>query len=270
MHLALRIAYDGSQFDAYARDRDLYTVEGVLLEALRREGLVEHSFKTGSRTDARVSALENVVSCKLDRPHLKGIVHRIQNHLPIGIWVTAATPVPDDFVPRYHAIRSYEYHAASRGESLDVMQAACALFEGEKDMRGFARVEAPRNPVRIIKECRVEQAGEFWKFTIASPGFLWNQVRRMVDAMLRIGRGEIPLEAIEATLASGVPHPNFKLAPAEGLLLRAVRYPDLTWDPICGQLNWDRIQRGRQSAVVHASLMDNLSKQALPRKPNRR
>lgn len=265
MHVALRIAYDGSQFHAYARDGELHTVERSLLKAIAKEGFREGSFKTGSRTDGGVSAVENVVSFQLEHPQLRGLVHRIQNHLPEGLWATAATEVPDEFIPRYHALRAYEYFAPKRGENLKILQEACAIFQGEHDMSGFARVESHRNPVRQITTCQVEDAENFWKFTIASPGFLWNQVRRMVDAMLRVGRGQMPLEAIQKSLENGEPNAGFKLAPAEGLLLRSVTYPDLEWDPQCGMLEWDRLQKRRQTAKVLDGLISTLSDKATKR-----
>lgn len=257
VHVALQIAYDASKFQAYARDGDRHTVESGLLKALRREGFVEGSFKTGSRTDAGVSAVQNVISFQM-MGDLRGIVPRLQLHLPPGLWATAATEVPSDFMPRYHAIRTYNYYAPKSAEDPVLMQAACELFEGEHNMSGFARVEPPRNPVRIIEDCSVTDAGQFWCFTISSPGFLWNQVRRMIDAILKVGQGRIPLEAIPETLQTGTPHVKFKLAPAEGLLLRAVSYEALEWDSACGSLNPQSLQKERQRAAIKASLIDEL------------
>lgn len=261
MHVALQIAYDASKFQAYARDGDRHTVESCLLATLRKEGYVEGSFKTGSRTDAGVSAVQNVVSFQI-AGDLRGLVPRLQIHLPPGLWATAATEVPADFVPRYHALRTYNYYAPKNGEDLALLQAACALFQGEHNMSGFARVEPPRNPVRIIDESSVADAEEFWCFTISSPGFLWNQVRRMIDAILKVGQSGISLEAISETLQTGTPHVKFKLAPAEGLLLRAVSYESLAWDPACGSLNPQYLQKERQRATIKASLIGELTSSA--------
>ncbi len=109
LHVALRIAYDGSRFEAYARDPTAQTVEDALIRALQEEGLVEGSFRTGSRTDAGVSALENVCKVTLERAHLKGLVPALQRNLPLGLWVTGAAPVDAKWNPRHAKRRHYRY-----------------------------------------------------------------------------------------------------------------------------------------------------------------
>src|SRR5438105_8361871 len=116
--VALRIAYAGAAFDSYARTPGRRTVEGALLEALRPEGLVADTLRTGSRTDAGVSAYENVVRAGLGRPHLRGLVPAVQRRLPDGLWLTAACAAPVGFDPRRAAWRQYRYLAADRGEDL--------------------------------------------------------------------------------------------------------------------------------------------------------
>jgi tRNA pseudouridine38-40 synthase len=55
--------------------------------------------------------------------------------------------------------------------------------------------------------------------------FLWNQVRRMVGALVTVGRGEADERDVERWLAGSVPAPELA-APAAGLFLEAVRYPE--------------------------------------------
>jgi tRNA pseudouridine38-40 synthase len=264
LHAAIRFAYDGTQFDAYARDPHVRTVEGCLQEALAPAGYVAGTIKTGSRTDARVSALENVVRGTFDRRHLRGFVPGVQKHLPMGLWVTAAAVVPEQWNPRHAVDRTYRYDAPDLGEDPERLQAAWRAFEGTHDMRAFARLEADRNPVRRILACSVEGPEDgHWRLRVTSPGFLWNQVRRMVDAALAVGRGEAQVRDIEESLRSGKPHRAFELASPEGLLLERVRYDGLAWDPEAGGLGRDRIVRGLQAARVRHAVMAHLRDLAL-------
>lgn len=251
--VAIRIAYDGSRFDAYARDPDASTVENHLLDALRQEGYVEGTFKTGSRTDAGVSALENVCKATLLRPHLRGLVPALQRNLPMGIWVTAAAHVMPHWNPRHARRRHYRYHALPRTEDLSLMRQACALFVGRHDMRAFAKMEEGRNPERSIFAFSVEAEDDAWVFRVEGDGFLWNQVRRMVSAVLCVGRGEAPLEAITTGLQTGHAHPRFRLVSANGLVLERIEYESLRWDPEAGRLGPHAI--GHQVQDAHAAML---------------
>lgn len=236
MDVALRFAYDGNAFPrGYARQPEGGTVEDALLDALGHGGYEDGSWRTGSRTDKGVSALENVARCRLDRPHLKGLLPALQAHLPEGVWVTGAAPVDAEWNPRHHGMRTYLYIAPPRGEKKGRMDKACQAFVGTHDLSGFARVDGSRDPQRTIETFAVAATGGTWLFHCTSPGFLWNQVRRMVDAVLAVGRGEATMKDLHESLRSGVPHPAFRLAPPDGLVLESVRYePDLRWVQAAG------------------------------------
>ena len=251
--IALRIAYDGKCFDAYARDPGASTVEGHLIAALRHEGYLEESFKTGSRTDAGVSALENVCKATLLRPHLKGLVPALQRHLPMGVWVTAAAEVMPHWNPRHANRRHYRYHALPRNEDLAVLQQACSAFVGRNDMRAFAKMEEGRNPERSVFAFKVQAHDGAWVFRVEGDGFLWNQVRRMVSAVLCVGRGEASVEDIVAGLRTGKTHPRFRLVSANGLVLERIEYTSLHWDPQAGRLGPHFVARPFQDA--HAGML---------------
>jgi tRNA pseudouridine38-40 synthase len=251
--VALRFAYDGRRFDAYARDPDASTVEGHLMAALRHEGYVEASFKAGSRTDAGVSALENVCRIQLARPHLRGLVPALQRHLPMGLWVTAAAQVAPDWNPRHARRRHYRYYAFPRNEDLAVMRRACSAFVGRHDMRAYARLEAGRNPERSVFAFSVDAKAGAWVFRVEGDGFLWNQVRRMVSAVLCVGRGEASVADVVAGLRTGKAHARFRLVSANGLVLERIEFDGLRWDPEAGRLGPHAISRAFQDA--HAGML---------------
>ena len=258
MRVALRIAYDGSRFGAYARDPGVgHSVEGCLVRALRGEGYVDGSLRTGSRTDRGVSARENVLGAALDRPHLRGLVPAVCARLPDGLWLTAACEVPDDWNPRFAASRTYEYLAPGHGEDRARMEAACREFVGRHDVRAFARMEEGRDPVREVLRCEVAPDGGDWRFTVQGRSFLWNQVRRTVDAVLRVGRGEVAVQDVKTALATGVRHARFDRAPAEGLVLASVEH-GLAWDPAAGTVPRAGVERAWQEARVREYVVQSV------------
>lgn len=258
MHVALRIAYDGSRFGAYTRDPAVpHNVEGCLVQALRREGFVDGSLRTGSRTDKGVSARENILGATLQRPHVKGLVPAVGAYLPEGLWLTAATEVPADWNPRFVASRTYEYLSPGHGEDPDRMREACRAFVGRHDVRAFARLEEGRDPVREVLRCEVEDVGGDWRFTVQGRSFLWNQVRRTVDAVLRVGRGEVAVQDVRTALATGVRHARFDKAPAEGLVLAAVEH-GLVWDAAAGEVPRRSVDRTWQEARVRAGVVEHI------------
>lgn len=266
LRAALRIAYDGSAFDSYARTPGRRTVEGALLDALRHEGLVEGSFRTGSRTDAGVSALENVLVVELDRPHLRGLVPALQAHLPAGAWVTGAALVGEDFDPRRAAWRRYRYLAPASGESLSAMQAAAARFLGTHDMSAFARIEAGRDPRRTVLACDVQPLDGLWHFGVQGQSFLWGQVRRMVSAILAVGAGQATPDDVAEGLAKGKAHARFGVAPAEGLALERVHYDGLEWDPGAGSPEVRRAQQDRVACEVRRDVALHIERLAMASK----
>lgn len=263
MHVALRFAYDGGSAafpKGYARQPERGTVEDALIDAARAVGYVDGSWTTGSRTDKGVSASENVATLQLDRTHLKGLLPALQAGLPEGLWVTGAATIPDGFNPRHGAMREYLYVAPKQGEDLSRMQRAAERFEGTHDLSAFARVEPPRDPSRTIEACKITDPGDAWHITVTSPGFLWNQVRRMVDAMLAVGRGDAKPRDIDAALASGTAHSKFGIAAPDGLLLRRVSYqPDLAWESSAGELDARRLHAPWQRNAVTSALLQSLS-----------
>ncbi|MES2154237.1 MAG: tRNA pseudouridine(38-40) synthase TruA [bacterium] len=236
MRVALRFAYDGTHFASYARNPGTPSVESALIQALRREGMLDGGFRTGSRTDGGVSALENVGSADLERPHLRGLLPSLQRHLPAGLWVTGVAQVDAGWNPRHAASRTYRLLHPKRAEDLAAMRPACTAFLGRHDMSAFARVEAGRHPERTVLSFSVGRSGRLWSFRARGESFLWGQVRRMVGAVLAVGRGDADVGDIVAALESGEPDVRFAAAPAEGLLLERVTYKGLQWDASAGRL----------------------------------
>jgi tRNA pseudouridine38-40 synthase len=68
MRIALKFAYDRKQFNGYARQPSLKTVEGKIIDLLTSHDFIEDAkesmFRSASRTDKEVSSLGSVVAFK--------------------------------------------------------------------------------------------------------------------------------------------------------------------------------------------------------------
>lgn len=254
--VALRFAYDGSCFASYARNPGGNSVEAALIAGLERAGLVAGTFRSGSRTDAGVSALENVCAAELDRSHIKGLLPSLK--LPPGLWATGAATVSAGWNPRHARMRTYALTHAANREDQAAMQTAAAAFVGRHPMHAFAKVEAGRDPVRTVLAFRVMRRGPDWVLRVRGESFLWNQVRRMVGAVLAVGRGDATPADVRYALASGRPHKRFGVAPAEGLALERVMYSGLRWDSAAGHVgrsavNAETVLRVRLAVASHVA-----------------
>lgn len=50
-------------------------------------------------------------------------------------------------------------------------------------------LQVERDPVRLVRKCRLVRTEEGFRIEVEGSGFLYKQVRNMVGAILRIGRG---------------------------------------------------------------------------------
>ncbi len=242
----LTIEYDGSKFAGWQVQASGRTVQGVLLDALREAtGEREIDLQGAGRTDAGVHALAQVASLRcrstLDPLRLRAALER---SLPADLAILAVTPAPRSFHARHDAIaRAYRYQLARRRSAfgkrvtwwvgdLDVrrMTAAAAAFVGRHDFAAFAkRAQDAESTLVEVETCEVAEAGALVIVRLVASHFLWAQVRRMVGALVTVGRGEARPGDVVRWLDGTVAPPPLA-APAAGLFLEAVRYPNEPWE----------------------------------------
>ncbi len=215
--IGLRLAYDGTRFFGFQRQPQKRTAEGELIRVLKEIGAIHDtgssSYRLSSRTDRGVSALGNVVSIDTEFPREQ--IPKAINSLARDLWCTGSCVLPKDFDVRTAKSRTYAYYIHDEGHDLAAMQKASKLFVGRHDFSGYARLDG-RNPVRTITAFKVMRRETAIEFLISGESFLWNQVRRMVWAVDRVGRGQ--------TKASDISPEHLAIsrvgvAPAENLVL---------------------------------------------------
>jgi tRNA pseudouridine38-40 synthase len=250
----LVLAYDGTDFHGWQVQPGLVTIQGELAAAI--EGVCgERTLPQGSgRTDAGVHALAQVASVALQsRIPLPNLQRALNRTLPASIRVLEAAHAPPGFHARHSAIaKQYEYRIY-RGEicpphlaryvfampqPLDIaaMQRAAALVTGKHDFSSFAAFDPDRatrmaaNPeidnVRTLTHSAWQEDRGLLVYTVRGNGFLHHMVRNLVGTFLEVGRGRRRPDDLPELLACCNRMAAGATAPARGLFLHSVTYPE--------------------------------------------
>ena len=230
-----RVEYDGTDFAGFQVQPGGRTVQGELESALSRlSGGARVTVEGAGRTDAGVHARGQVIaftySGRLGRSELQGA---LAASLPADIGMGPIVPVATGFHPRHRArYREYRYliwngprsplrerQALGVRGTLDVaaMAAAARVFVGRHDFSAFGG--ADRQPVRTLTKVSVSRRGELVTVTVVGDAFLRGMVRRMVAALLRVGRGRASAADVTEALGKTEPAFNGEAAAPRGLTL---------------------------------------------------
>ena len=253
MRYAVKVAYDGTRFSGSQAQPGLRTVHSEVARAVAAlGGPAEPRLLWAGRTDRGVSAAGNVVAFETDHPAaslLPSLTFRMED-----AWAWALAEVGPGFEPRHASRRRYRYHLRS-GLDAKALEAAMAPFVGTHDFTAFSRVEADVNPRRIVSRVAVARAGPFLLVDVEGPNFLWNQVRRMVEAGRRVAAGELAEAEVRRALAEGRPA-DLGIAPPEPLVLLDVAYDDVRFDVaepgLRGRLFGTLRRRQEERELAHA------------------
>lgn len=231
--LALRIAYDGTLFYGFQRQPGVRTVEGELLRVLRKLEVIESpevsEFKGASRTDRGVSAFFNVVSFIPNPEKAYLATPKVLNHHLNDVWVIGTAEVPREFHPRFWAReKTYRYYLIDQGHDLDVMLECSRLFVGVHDFSAFAKLEPGKDPIREVTSVRVVPRQGYYIIEVTGKSFLWEMVRRIVNALSYCGLGLLSPEEVKEML-SGKFEKKIPPAPPENLVLWRIDYEGITF-----------------------------------------
>jgi tRNA pseudouridine38-40 synthase len=216
--IAIKLAYDGSDFFGFQRQPGRVTVEGALVTALERIGAIrsarECGYRSSSRTDRGVSALGNLISVRTSFP-AASLCAALNSEMK-SVWAYSAVVVPDEFNPRAARQRWYRYYQPKADQDVSMMASLAQRFVGVHDFSGYARKDK-RNPMRKVDSIDVSDAGMFHAIDFKAESFLWNMVRRIVWMVNEGSSGRMPSECIGPS--SPKKPTRLGLAPPEFLVL---------------------------------------------------
>jgi tRNA pseudouridine38-40 synthase len=245
----LTLAFDGAAYHGWQRQVSGHTVQNHLEAALARLFPSKPETTGSSRTDAGVHARGMVVHFDVDPVDLRmaetQLALAINALLPADIRVQHATLTEATFHARFDALgKQYRYHIwnaptmnplrrtdawhVPKPLDLAAMRAAAVKLIGRHDFRAFTsnRGDLLEDPVRTLRRLCIRRAGPLHTFVIEGDGFLYKMCRGIVGTLVLIGQGEMKPGQIDALLASGDRSEAGPNAPAHGLVLWKVFYPD--------------------------------------------
>lgn len=251
--LVLRVGYRGADFAGFAEQPGQRTVAGELRCALETCLRRPCELACAGRTDAGVHAVAQYVSVPVSEEELALPAAKLMRSLvaltPDDISIGALLRAPSGFSARFDATsRQYRYRICAsearpvmawdhswwyRGElDVPVMDEAAQVLVGEHDFKSFCKaISAQGKPTcRYVSEihvCSVKEAGEeLVAIDIAGNAFLHNMVRTIAGTLVEVGRHHREPSWVGEALAACDRKAAGPCAPAKGLTLEAVTYPE--------------------------------------------
>ena len=228
--LKFLLAYDGTDFVGWQRQKSGRSVQEVLEAALKQLTGKPAAVTGAGRTDSGVHALGQVAHAKITSRLSLPEIHKALNAiLPNDVVVRSIEIAPGRFHARYSAKskwyryqiwndpvrpiagRERMYHLAERLD-LAAMRRAARKISGRRDFKKFASSGSTPigSTVRTVR-LTLRKQGPLITLDARGDGFLYHMARRIAGHLMEIGKGR-PAPAIAPT------------APARGLCMIEVRY----------------------------------------------
>jgi tRNA pseudouridine38-40 synthase len=251
----IRIQYLGYRFHGWQKQPNLKTVQ-LMIERTLKFILESQSFKTlaAGRTDAMVSANETAFELFLeDRPldDYDEFLELFNHNLPQDIRALSIKEVDENFnIIKHSKIKEYLYLFAHGSKfhpfcapimttileelDIEVMKEGAALFQGIHNFKTYCYKPTNNGMYhRKIINCELVENTEItasffpeytYLFRVKGKGFGRNQIRLMMGALIKLGRGEITLDYIRQSLKPDSTEVMDYIAPASGLILNKIEF----------------------------------------------
>lgn len=262
VRLRVDFGYDGTDFNGWAKQPGMRTVEGSILDALILVfGESEDCFglTVAGRTDAGVHARNSVLHLDLTPVQIKrlgrygspsqfegAIRDRLNTILDDDVRIYSVAKAEPGFDARFSAIsRKYRYriadglsvkdpvesrHTLWTRKPLDLleMQAAALELYGLNDFAAFCKPRPFATTIRNLREVTVQRRTDenhVVEIELLADAFCHNMVRAIVGALIAVGEGRANRQDIATRLASGSRVGSYKVVSPRGLTLIQIGYP---------------------------------------------
>ncbi|MFN5182419.1 MAG: tRNA pseudouridine(38-40) synthase TruA [Bacteroidota bacterium] len=246
----LQLSYHGASYNGWQiQENTNKTVQQVLQEKLGKLLPEKVAFVTGcGRTDTGVHAQDfyahfDTIAEGLHKDP-KDFQFKLNRALPNDIGIKNVFLVSDKANARFDAkARTYEYLITRQKTPMlndrawmvyGELNFEQMLFATEKilkttNFKSFAKSnDQPHDNDCIMMECSLtkDENDTLWKFKIKANRFLRNMVRAIVGTLVEVGKEKLNLEEFEKIITIGDRSMAGMSAPAQGLSLVKVDYPE--------------------------------------------
>ncbi|MEL7001697.1 MAG: tRNA pseudouridine(38-40) synthase TruA [Bacteroidota bacterium] len=243
MRYFFEIAYKGSGFHGWQRQQNANSVQQEVEVALSTMLRQTVSITGSGRTDTGVHCEQQFfhVDFKntIDENNLK---YKLNSFLTPGIAIKSIRQVKDSAHARFDAIsRTYQYRIAryknpfltgltyyySKPLDLNQMNEASEILLGQQDFECFSKVKTEvNNFVCTINSAKWVENESLIVFEITANRFLRGMVRAIVGTLLLVGSNKLETGSLKNIIAGKNRREAGSAAPAEGLFLTTVKYPE--------------------------------------------
>lgn len=244
--IVLKIEYDGTRYAGWQRQKNALSVQETIEHALKSLTGMNLTIIGAGRTDAGVHASGQIAHSRLpEEINVKEekLSKAINYYLPEDIRIVESRIIQYQFHSTKDAIaREYHYfiHLVDRPllrhfstlikTKIDVslLIESAKIFLGKKDFTTFSKFnKETKDYVCDVQNCEWAVITEQqYKLTIRADRFVYGMVRGIVGAMIEIARGKINGEQISSALEKKDRNFSCPMAPAKGLILTNVYYPE--------------------------------------------
>ncbi|SMP69533.1 tRNA pseudouridine(38-40) synthase TruA [Anoxynatronum buryatiense] len=237
------IEYDGTGYCGWQIQPNGISIQEKLTDALTAVTGEKVTVHGSGRTDAGVHARGQCASFKTkSRIPANRFAPALNTHLPPDICVLETREASPDFHARYSALGkaySYHLHVHPQGSALlrnaawqlrqwpdtAKMEAALEMITGTHDFAAFRAANSDvKDTVRTIWKASLYHREPHLRITYQGNGFLYKMVRMLSAAVVQVGLGKMPLEAIRERLNHPAADYRKLTAPPQGLFLDKVYY----------------------------------------------
>jgi tRNA pseudouridine38-40 synthase len=251
-YFKLTIAYDGTEFHGWQIQTGKPTIQGEIVNVLRRLTQENIALHGAGRTDAGVHALGQVASFRTQSGLCAEEFQRALNALlPHSIRIVAAEEVGPEFNARWSSRGKIYRYRLYRGKVVppmiwryvlhypfpldeDAMRDASARFVGVHDFASFAAStgseedDMERSTEREIYSTELVRTpdNEELVFTVCGRSFLRYMVRKMVGTLLDVGRGRLKPEDVDRLYELRDRSKSGPTVPPQGLVMVEVQHEE--------------------------------------------
>tara|TARA_B100001146_G_scaffold209472_1_gene206484 strand:- start:44082 stop:44840 length:759 start_codon:yes stop_codon:yes gene_type:complete len=237
------ISYHGKHYHGWQIQPDAISVQQVVQEILSTYFRTPINIIGAGRTDTGVHARQLFFHVDIEAVFEQEETRfKLNRFLPKDISIQQILPVTSEAHARFDATaRTYEYWITlekdpfrqeltwhlQRTPDINLMNQAAEALLSHEDFECFSRSNTDvKTFLCDIREAQWEQQDKLLVFTITADRFLRNMVRAIVGTLVDVGLQKRSIEDFRRILASKDRSQAGASAPAQGLFLTQVQYPN--------------------------------------------